>query len=48
MCHRSCLVNTSNITKIDWKQNMIYFQDNISINLLARDRKKGLKEYVGS
>lgn len=48
MCHRSCLVNVNNISKIDWKQNMIYFQDNAFTNLLARDRKKGLKEYVGS
>ena len=47
LCHRSCLVNIKNISKIDWKNNIIYF-NNKSINLLARDRKKGLKEYVGN
>lgn len=48
MSHRSCLVNLNNISKIDWKESIIYFNDNISTSLLARDRKKGLKEYVGN
>lgn len=48
MCHRSCLVNLNNISKIDWKENIIYFYDNNSTPLLARDRKKGLREYVGN
>ena len=48
MSHRSCLVNLNNITKIDWKHNNIYLRDNVCISLLARDRKKGLKEYVGN
>ncbi len=48
MSHRSCLVNLNNISKIDWKENIIFFDNNTSTNLLARDRKKGLKEYVGN
>ena len=46
MTHRSCLVNITNINKIDWTNNRIYFQGGNSIDLIARDRKKGLKEYV--
>lgn len=48
MCHRSCLVNRLNIRKIDWKNNIIYFNNGDSINLISRDRKKGFKEYVNS
>lgn len=47
-CHRSCIVNTKNIEKVNWKDNVIYFKTNKSINLLSRDKKKGLKEYVGN
>lgn len=46
LSHRSCLVNTEKIKKIDWKQNIIYFDPDKSINLLSRDKKKGLKEFV--
>lgn len=44
--HRSCIVNTSNIVNVDWKNNTIYFDHNISIDLLSRNKKKGLKNYV--
>ena len=44
--HRSCIVNTSNIVNVDWKNNKIYFDNNISIDLLSRNKKKGLKSYV--
>ena len=45
LTHRSCLVNTDKITKINWKQNTIYF-DQEKVDLLSRDRKKGLKDLV--
>lgn len=45
LSHRSCLININNIRKIDWKNNIIYFDD-IKTDLLARDKKKELKEYV--
>ena len=47
MTHRSCYVNTSKISKVDWKDNVIYFENGNSIPLLARDKRKGLKEHVG-
>lgn len=47
LSHRSCLVNTERIRKIDWKNNVIYFDTEDHIDLLARDKKKGLKKYVG-
>lgn len=46
LSHRSCLVNTEKIRKIDFKESTIYFQGGESINLLSRDKKRGLKEYV--
>lgn len=48
LCHRSCLVNTDKIRKIDWKDNIIYFEDGSFTALLSRDKKKGLKKYVNS
>ena len=45
--HRSCIVNTKNITKIDFENNLIYFNDKY-INLLSRNNKKILKEKVNS
>ena len=44
--HRSCIVNVANISNVDWKSNIIYFDNNISIDLLSRNKKKGLKNYV--
>lgn len=46
--HRSCLINTERIHKIDWGNNIIHFDNGDYIDLLARNKKKGLKEYVGS
>lgn len=45
--HRSCIINTERINRIDWRNNIIYFDNNDAIDLLSRDKKKGLKEYVG-
>ena len=48
MSHRSCLVNIDKIIKIDWTNNIIYFKNGVTIDLISRDKKKGLKESVGS
>jgi DNA-binding LytR/AlgR family response regulator len=45
--HRSCIVNTSRINKVDWKNSIIEFSTGDTIDLISRDRKKGLKKYVG-
>lgn len=47
LSHRSCLVNTERIRKVDWRNNIIYFDTEDHMDLLARDKKKGLKKYVG-
>ena len=44
--HRSCIVNTERIRDINWKENIIIFDDGSSIDYLARDKRKGLKERV--
>ncbi len=41
--HRSCIVNLANVTKISWEYNTIHFKEQ-QINLIARDRKRTLKE----
>lgn len=46
LSHRSCYINLEKITDVDWKHNYIYFGKGEMIDYLARDRKKGLKEYV--
>ncbi|MDD3453332.1 MAG: response regulator transcription factor [Bacilli bacterium] len=47
LTHRGCLVNTSEISYVDWKNSIIHFNNNTTIDLIARDKKRGLKEYVG-
>lgn len=44
--HRSCIINTSKIFRIDWTKNIIYFNNKLHIDYLSRDKKKGLKEIV--
>lgn len=46
LTHRSCIVNTDKIKSVDWKNNIIGFENDRLVDLLARDKKKGLKEYV--
>lgn len=46
MTHRSCIINTEKIDKIDWKNNIIYFKNDYKTDYLAREKKKELKEYV--
>ena len=41
--HRSCIVNLNNITSYNYSDNIIYF-DNLKIYLIARDKRKNLKE----
>ena len=43
--HRSCIINTRRLDRIDWKNNIIYFENGCNIDLISRDKKKGLKEY---
>lgn len=44
--HRSCIVNLKNITKVDYKNNIIKFLSNNTTQLLARNRKQELKKLV--
>lgn len=44
LSHRSCIVNKDRITKVDWKNNIIYFNDDVNIDLISRDKKKELKD----
>ena len=46
--HRSCIINTEKIDKIDWKNNVIYFKHDFRTDYLSRDKKKELREYVRS
>lgn len=46
LSHRSCLVNIEQIKNINWKENIITFNNNETIDYIARDKKKGFKEYV--
>jgi len=45
--HRSCIINIEKVDKIDWRNSIIYFENGDSIDMIARDRKKGLKDRVG-
>lgn len=46
LTHRSCVVNTVYIEHVDWKKGIITFNGGQKIDLLSRERKKGLKNYV--
>lgn len=48
MSHRSCIINTEKIDRIDWRNNVIYFKNGFSTDYLSRDRKKAFKAYVRS
>ncbi len=45
--HQSCVVNLSNVKKIDFSTSTITFKNGDSTNLLAEKRKKEIKQYVG-
>jgi len=46
MTHRSCIINTEKIDRVDWKNNVVYFKNGFNTDYLARDRKKEFKAYV--
>lgn len=46
--HKSCIVNLSNIKKIDYANFTIYFKNGETTNLLSLPARKGLKKHVGS
>lgn len=46
LTHRSCIVNAAHIEHVDWTNGIIIFDKGQEINLLSRERKKGLKNYV--
>lgn len=41
--HRSCIVNLNNISKVDFSNNIIYFNDKC-VSLISRMKKRELKE----
>lgn len=46
--HQSCIINIDKVERIDFKNQTIYFIDNLSTNLLSSKYKKELDEYVRS
>lgn len=46
--HKSCVVNTKKIYKVDYIDNSITFYNDVTTKLLSERCKKGLKNYVGS
>ncbi|MBP3460794.1 MAG: response regulator transcription factor [Bacilli bacterium] len=48
LSHRSCIINTEKIDRIDWKKNIIYFKNSDKTDYLSRNKRKELKEYVRS
>lgn len=45
--HRACLVNTQNVKAFDYKNSIIIFKNNESINLFSRHYKKEIKMECG-
>ena len=43
--HKSCIVNTKQIYKVDYAENLITFYNNAQTDLLSVRNKRGLKEY---
>lgn len=46
--HLSCYVNINNVINVDYKNNIIYFNNKIKTHLLSRNYKKNLKERLKS
>lgn len=46
LTHRSCIVNTEEISYVDWNNCIIHFNNKDTIDLISRDRRKGLRDYV--
>ena len=45
--HKSCVVNTENINRIEYSKYTIYFKNGESTNLLTPSARKELKQRVG-
>lgn len=46
--HRACIVNKNHVASVDFKNNIITFDDGSKIDLLSRNYKKEVKKYVCS
>ena len=46
--HQSCIINIDKVEKIDYKNQTIYFIDNLSTDLLSSKYKMELDDYVRS
>lgn len=44
--HRACYINKDEVKSIDFKNNIIYFGNHISIDYLSRNCKKGLRDLL--
>lgn len=44
--HRACYVNTDKIESVDFKNSLIYFVNDTSIDYLSRNYKKGLRDLL--
>lgn len=44
--HRSCIINLNNVKRVNFDENIIYFNDNNSIDLLSRSNKKTLRKLL--
>lgn len=44
--HRACYVNLDKIRSVDFKNNLIYLNNDVIIDYLSRNYKKGLREKV--
>lgn len=45
-CHKSFIVNTNNITRLDLKSNLIYFKNNETCDIGPKYKKDFLKEVI--
>ena len=41
--HRACYVNRDKVKSIDFKNNIIYFNNGMKLDYLSRNYKKGLR-----
>lgn len=46
MSHRCCIVNLEEIDYVDWTKSIIKFKNGCSVDLISRQRKVGLQNYV--
>ena len=46
--HKSCIVNLEKISRVDYNENMITFQNGTSAYLLSNRKKKQMRQHVGT